>query len=146
MPQSALIDQGDTPSREALVDVLGSASILWDDLTRRLTDVMGATGSWTWGGPKHGWELRFKRGGRPFTTLAPHPDAFSALVILGRKEADRAASLRLGERARRTFDEARQYHDGRWPFLSVASPSDRADVEMLLTEKLPSRIERRSSA
>lgn len=74
------------------------------------------------------------------TTLTPGPGRFTALVVLGREEALRAASLRLGDRARRTLDEARPFHDGRWLFLSVVDNSDVADVSALVLEKLPARL------
>lgn len=137
MVRSALAIPDVSPSRESLVGALMNTTELWDTLTERLRLQMGARGSWQWGGPKYGWEHRFKRAGRPFVTLTPESGAFTALVILGREEAERARRLSLSERTRRTFDDARQYHDGRWLYLRVETANDAADVGALLLEKLP---------
>lgn len=128
------------PDHQALADRLGGSIAPWDALVGYLTDDVGAQGAWSWGGTKSGWELRFKRAGRPLTTLTPGQGGFTALVVLGREEALRAAGLRLGEPARRTFEEAHPYHDGRWLFLSVADDDDLEDVIALVREKLPARL------
>jgi hypothetical protein len=146
MVRSALVIPGVSPTRESLVGALMDATELWDGLTEQLRLQMGARGTWAWGGPKYGWEQRFKRAGRPFVTLTPEGGAFTALVILGREEAERAGRLSLGERARRTYDDARQYHDGRWLYLRVETANDAADVRALLLEKLPPTLRARSLA
>ena len=143
MARSALMTTGAPPAREALVDVLAGATGLWDRLTERMTLEMGATGLWAWGGQKYGWEQRFKRGGRPLTTLTPEAGAFTALIVLGHEEADRVVTLPLGDRARRTYDEANPFHDGRWLFLRVETEEDEADVEAILVEKLPPTLRAR---
>ena len=144
MVLSALADPSASPTPASLAGALAGATELWDRLTERLTSQLGAKGSWEWGGPKYGWEQRFKRSGRPFATLTPERGAFTALVILGRDEAERVARLPLGERARATFDNARPYHDGRWLYLRIETASDVADVEALLLEKLPPTLRARS--
>ena len=144
MVLSALADPNASPTPASLAGALAGATEQWDRLTERLTSQLGAKGSWEWGGPKYGWEQRFKRSGRPFATLTPERGAFTALVILGRDEAERVARLPLGERARATFDNARPYHDGRWLYLRIETASDVADVEALLLEKLPPTLRARS--
>jgi hypothetical protein len=146
MVRSALSIPGVSPTRESLVGALMDATELWDWLAERIRLQMGARGSWEWGGPKYGWQQRFKRAGRPFVTLTPEGGAFTALVILGREEAERAGRLSLGERARRTFDDAREYHDGRWLYLRVETAGDAADVGSLLLQKLPLTLRARSLA
>lgn len=128
------------PDQRSLADRLGPALEQWDTLARHLTEDVGATGAWSWGGSRSGWELRFKRAGRPLTTLTPGNGEFTALVVLGREEALRASALRLGERARRTFEDAHAYHDGRWLFLGVAGDDDLEDFRVLVREKLPARL------
>lgn len=145
MAQSALTNPGESPQPESLVGALGGATELWDGLTQNMTSRMGAKGSWEWGGPRYGWEQRFKRAGRPFATLTPGDGAFTALVILGHEEAERAALLALGDRTRRTFEDARQYHDGRWLYLRIETAEDVADVEALLRAKLPPTLRARAA-
>ncbi len=140
MVVSAFMDRSGPPTRDELRLALESTAGCWDALVDHLTVAMGARDAWQWGGAKYGWEQRFKRAGKPFTTLTPGFGGFTALVILGREESDRAAGLPLGERSRRTFEAAQQYHDGRWLYLRVKSAEDVADVEALLRVKLPPTV------
>jgi len=140
MAQVVALDREMAPDHAALAGVIGESVRLWDALVSRLTGGLGATGSWTWTGPRSGWELHIKRAGRPIATLMPGSGAFTVMVVLGREEADRAAALHIGDKARRTLEEARTYHDGRWLFLSVEDDTDVADVTTLAIQKLPARL------
>lgn len=140
MSDDGVARREEIPGRETLVGLIGDSIGRWDALVTWLTDETGARGSWSWGGSRSGWELRFKRAGRPLTTLTPGHGAFTALVVLGQEDALRASGLALGERARRNFDEAHPYHDGRWLFLSVLDDTDLEDVTALVRSKLPARL------
>lgn len=133
---NAFFDPSAEPSQRALDGLLTARSGLWRQLIERVEE-MGGTGAWTWGGPKYGWELKFRRGSKPFATLTPKAGGFVALVILGRAETAAVDAAALGEGVRRTFESARQLPDGRWLFHSVESERDVADVAGLLALKLP---------
>jgi len=141
--QSILMDKSHEPDAETISRAVGTAGRHWDQLVSWLQEV-GAKGSTTWDGDKYGWSLRYRRAGRPFTTLTPLEDAFASLVVLGREQSVEAGSLELSPSSRRTYEEARQYPDGRWLFLHVSSPEQLADVVQLLRLKLPARVRSRS--
>ena len=128
------------PDHTVLAGQLGDTVRLWDALVVRLTEEFGAQDAWTWAGPRSGWELHFKRAGRPLVTLTPGSGMFTALVVLGQDEVPRAMALTLGEEARRTLEQARQLHDGRWLFLTIENDADLADIAVLASEKLPARL------
>lgn len=140
MVQSVFIDQHHVPQAEELHETLGSAGPLWDQLNCMLTNVVVAQGTWVWNGRRPGWELHFRRSGRPLTTLLPTENAFVALILLGRHEAAEAGWLDLGERTRATFAGARQYPEGRLVDVHVRDRDDLEDVTALLAVKLPQRI------
>lgn len=136
---------GEPPTREALEQALGLRTTDWDELVRR-AEAMGGRGEWAWNGPKYGWSWRSRRSGRSFLTLEVRSDGIHALVVLGRDDAPRAAGLPLGERMRRTYEDARQYPDGRWLFHRIDDEADVADVTRLLLLKVPPTVRRRLEA
>jgi hypothetical protein len=137
-----LFDERIEPSAAALDQLVGERSDLWHQLVRRIEE-FGGRGQWAWGGPKYGWELKIKRGSRPFATLTPKQGGFVALVILGRAEVAAVDPTALGERMRGTFEAARQLPDGRWLFHPIQSERDVADTAALLALKLPPTIRAR---
>ncbi len=145
MDERVLLDPADAPEAGVLNAVLDKAAGLWDRLVRQL-DEMGGVGTWSWGGRKYGWELRYKRAGRPFATLTPLAGRFSVLIVLGRAETEVASTLPLTDAARQLFETTPQLHDGRWLFVPVESEADVDDVVTLLLAKLPGRIRQRISA
>ncbi len=132
-------DQGAPPTRATVRELVGPAAPWWDRLCERV-ETMGARGSFTWDGPKHGWSLKYHRAGRPFVTLSPGEGGFKAIVILGRAQVDEVPTLPLGPRVRGIFGDARQYPDGRLLFIPVESAADVADIVTLLATKLPPTI------
>jgi hypothetical protein len=136
------VDKAEPPREPTLHEALGGAAERWEGMVARL-QAMGARGTWAWGGTRYGWEMRFRRAGRPFTTLTPRVGVFVALVILGREDAARAEQLTLGDYVRHAIRTTPQLRDGRWLFLSVATPRELDDVLALLTLKLPPRERRR---
>ena len=139
MVADLLFDAGTMPTHEALRPALGAAAGWWDELVARI-EAMGARGSFTWEGPKHGWSLRYTRAGRPFVALSPGDGGFRVLVILGHAQVEEVPTLPLGQHLRAVFDAARQYPDGRWLFIPVTSAADVVDIVTLLATKLPPTI------
>lgn len=138
----ASFGRGAEPSPAVVEGLLGERADLWSDLIRRL-EYLGGRGQWNWGGPKYGWELKFKRGTKPFATLTPKPGGFVVLVILGRAEVAEVDPTALGEGMRVTFESARQFPDGRWLFHPVESTRDVEDAAALLELKLPPTVRAR---
>ncbi|MGA3029326.1 MAG: DUF3788 family protein [Candidatus Limnocylindrales bacterium] len=141
----AIFDQRVEPSRTALQELLSIRSGLWLLLARRIEE-LGGRGAWAWGGAKYGWELKFRRGARPFATLTPKPNGFVILIVLGRAEVAAVDPAALGEGVRSTFEGARQLPDGMWLFHSVESERDVADAVALLELKLPPTVRARLAA
>ena len=70
-------------------------------------------------------------------SLFPEKGAFSALIVLGKKEAEQALSMadEFGLNVRKVLTSTEQLHDGRWLWIRVLSAGDADDVKRLLNAK-----------
>ncbi len=94
------------------------------------------TPEWLFGGNKHGWSLRYKKG-KSFCTLIPERDRFAILIVLGAAERAKFEDIRghLSPQTVKCFDEATTYHDGKWLLLIVNSNDIINDIEQILALK-----------
>jgi len=99
------------------------------------------TPEWLYGGKKHGWSLRYKKG-KSFCTLIPERNHFSLLIVFGAGERAQVETIRcnLSSRTMEKYDEATTYHDGKWLLLTVDSDTVADDVEQLLAVKRKPKI------
>ena len=135
MTPTVFMDPGHAPTDAEIAASLGPAARFWDALTTQLAGAYGIEPTLVPPSRNYGWDLKYRKGGQTLVSLTPDHDSFTALVVLGAKETEAARELDLGEHVRAVFEEARQYHDGRWLFVSVASERDVDDVMRLLRLK-----------
>jgi hypothetical protein len=129
------MDREHAPTRAEIAIALGAAAHLWDSLTAALDEAYGIEPAFVPPSKSYGWDVKYRKGGRTLVSLTPDRGAFTALVVLGAKEVEAAEDVELGEHVRAVFDEAAQYHDGRWLFVRVESERDVEDVLALLRLK-----------
>ncbi|MBN1881850.1 MAG: DUF3788 domain-containing protein [Deltaproteobacteria bacterium] len=91
---------------------------------------------WLYGGKKHGWSFRYKKG-RSFCTLIPEKGCLKTLIVFGAKERAKVEDIRdkLSVSVEKQYDAAKTYHDGKWLLLTVDSNEILKDIEVLLTVK-----------
>jgi len=91
---------------------------------------------WLYGGKKHGWSLRYKKG-KSFCTLIPEKDRLKIQLVFGAAERLKVEDIHggLSSSVRNQYDTAKTYHDGKWLFLIVDSDEILDDIETLLTVK-----------
>ena len=94
------------------------------------------TPEWLFGGKKHGWSLRYKKG-KSFCTMIPEKNRFAILIVFGAEERAKVESIRdkLSAQTQEEYDGATTYHDGRWLVLTVNADRVVDDVERLLAVK-----------
>jgi len=114
---------------------LGRAEPLWRDLTAMMNERYGIEPTLIPARGKSGPELKYRKAGRTLLTLLPREGSFTALVVLGGAETKHAFGLGLGRGVRRILEEATQYHDGRWLFITVKSKRDVRDLVSLIALK-----------
>jgi hypothetical protein len=135
MPIGTFLDKEKPPTPEELLAALGSAYPLWDRLLRFIETNYQIPGELSYGGKKYGWNLWYRKSGKTLTTLYPQQDGFVTQVVLGREQAEKTATLELGEKVRRLVNDTPQLHDGTWLFIPVTEETDVLDVERLLLLK-----------
>jgi len=125
------------PSPEEVRLALGSLYPLWERLTRFIDSNYQIAGKFSfWGPEKSGWNLRYRKKGKALVALYPQKERIMAQIVLGKTQAERALSLKLGEKVSKMLRESPQLHDGRWLFVPILNEADAEDVEQLLLVKM----------
>ena len=136
MPYSAFVDKEQCPTMKELLAMLGVKRHLWENLIRFIEENFRIKNSdLRFCGKNYGWALRFRKGGKALISLYPAKEGFTAQIIIGRSEAEKAFSLPLGDNTRKVLENAHEYHEGRWLFLNMQSEQDAEDVQQLLLLK-----------
>lgn len=137
MSMGYFTDRSHQPSPEEIRLALGSLYPLWERLTRFIDTNYQIAGEFSfWGPAKSGWNLRYRKKGKALVALYPQKERIMAQVVLGKAEAERAPSLKLGEKVSKMLREAPQLHDGRWLSIPILNEADAEDVEQLLLVKM----------
>ena len=137
MTMGFFVNHSHPPSPEEIRSALGSLYPLWERLIRFIDTNYQIAGEWsTWGPANYGWGLRYRRKSKALVALYPQKEMIIALVVLGKAQAERALSLKLGEKASKVLIEAPQLRDGRWLSIPVLNEADAEDVEQLLLVKM----------
>ena len=94
------------------------------------------TSEWLFGGKKHGWSLRYKKG-KSFCTLIPEKHRFALLIVFGAEERSKVETIKdsLSQYVQSEYDRATTYHDGKWLLLTIDSDAVLKDAMCLLALK-----------
>ena len=128
-------DKEHRPTEEEVLAAVGSTRPWWEKLPRFIADNYRIKEDFAFYGKNYGWALRFRKGGKALLSLYPGQDSFTVQIILGQTESEKALSLDIGSKVRKTIEDARQFAEGRWLFMKVESEQDLADVKHLLMVK-----------
>jgi len=134
-----MIEPGKPPTASQISAWIGrDAYEFWKRITYLIEQRYPGTFSpdWLFGGKKHGWSLRYKKG-KSFCTLIPEKSHFAILIVFGAGERAKVETIRdgLSVRTQEEYDKATTYHDGKWLFLTVDTDTVVEDVERLLAVK-----------
>ena len=125
---------------------MGKARAPWDELEGHLAKVHGLTGSLHFMyGERYGWALRFERRGRLVVAMYPNRGHLTVQVILNRAQVAAATSMGLPPAIVRALQRAKDYPEGRWLFIPVASLKDARDLRTLVALKLGPQTQSKSS-
>jgi len=135
MAPTVFMDPEHRPTEKEILGALGSRASLWARLTAYLDEAYAIEPTYVPPSRNYGWDVKYRTGGKTLVSLTPDDARFTALVVLGEKEAEAARELDLGAHVREVFEEARQLRDGRWLFVDVESDRDVEDIQTLLAVK-----------
>ncbi len=125
------------PLEEEIVQFIGEpAQEAWVKLKRFLQESYGIVPEMNFS-KKYGWHIRYRKSGKTLVTLFPEKGAFTALVVLGREESEKALSMQseLSPKMHKLIENTTQLHDGRWLWIRVLDDNDGGDIEKLLLIK-----------
>ena len=131
------------PSAKAVEAWLGRrATARWRNVTGWIDEAYPGVFApdWIYGGQRHGWALRYRKG-RSFLTLVPERGRALAVIVLGREErvATELAFPSLGRATRDAYREAATFADGKWLAVPLDGEQAVTDVKAILALKHPPR-------
>lgn len=138
-PNPRMTEPGKVPAPQQVAAWIGKdAHDYWTRLTKWIGEKYPNVFApeWLFGGKKHGWSLRFKKG-KSFCTLIPEKGRCRLLIVFGGAERDKVEHIReeISPLTMKLYDEANTYHDGKWLLLTVDNDQVEEDIERLLALK-----------
>jgi len=133
-----MMDKAREPTEEEMMSFAGErAKAAWTELIQFIEDNYDFVPETVFYGAKYGWTVRYRRSGKTLCSLFPEKGGFTVLVVLGRKEADRALLMRdeLSSEVNDLLGNTVQLHDGRWLWIRLLAMNDVDDVKKLLQMK-----------
>ncbi len=138
MSYERMLDKTRQPTNPEILSYIGQpAGDCWSALNRYLRETYQIEPEVKFGGAKYGWQLSYRKGGRPLCDLYPENGAFTTLVVLGGKESAQALSDldAFGRNVRACLENTPAFHDGRWLWIRVHQPRDVEDIQRLVLYK-----------
>ncbi len=142
-----MMDRNTQPSHSEMTDWIGQPIAgEWSSLRRFLESTYEIAPVFNAGGKRYGWNLQYRIAGRPLCEMYPEHGSFTALVILGKAELDRAMERidAFNPLVRQALTETPRFHDGCWMYIRVSDlPGCHQDVldieELIQLKRRPSR-------
>ena len=126
------------PTAEEMVSFIGEqAKEAWLEIKRFIKDRYDLVPETIFYGTKYGWTIRYRKGGKTICSLFPEKGGFTVLIVLGKKESEKALLIRneLSTKIHKLLGNTEQLHDGRWLWIRLLTTSDTDDVKKLLQIK-----------
>ena len=133
-----MTDKTRMPTEEEIESFIGErAKEAWSQIRRFIEDHYDVTRETVFYGAKYGWTIRYRKSGKTLCSLFPENGGFTVLIVLGKKESEKALSIRdeLSSKIRKLLGETEQLHDGRWLWIRLLTASDTDDIKKLLQIK-----------
>ena len=142
MSSAGTFDEKRKPTDRAFEKAVGRSAAAWRKLRAYLKKYYPFTSELFYDKKEAVWFIRYRKSGKTLCTLIPGENAFTTLVVLGKKEVEKAETLRnqLGRSVRTLFDSTEQLHDGRWLWIKPRIQNDIEDVKTLLQIKRRPRL------
>ena len=144
MAIGVFVDKEHKPTAAEIAVTLGSKRPLWENLNGFIADSYRLKSDFAFYGKNYGWALRYRKGGKALLSLYPGQDSFTAQIIIGQEQAEKALGLGLSKRVNKITEDAHPYPEGLWLFIKVESERALNDIKQLLTVKLQPIQKRKS--
>jgi hypothetical protein len=136
MEFARMLNEDHQPNEDEILAAIGAGN-LWLDLKEYISQSYDFVPEKVFYGKKYGWTIRYRKSGKTLISLFPEQGAFTALVVLGKKEGVKVAEIldELSSATRDLIGSAKQLHDGKWLWIRVLEPPHVEDVKRLLAAK-----------
>ncbi len=130
MPYERLLNKCCVPTTKDIIESIGVKYPLWSELHTFITDNYNFDQELAFFSKNYGWTVRYRKNKKTLVSCFPENGAFSVLLVLGQKEADRVNQIRkeLNKNFLSVFDKTEQLRDGRWMWIRI---HHREDLESL---------------
>ncbi len=123
------------PTERQMLKLIGKKSNLWKTLLTYLADQYPHEPVMSIGKKEFDWTIRYRKSGKTLVTMMPEKNGFCVLVVLGKKEIEKAKTMKFNPFIKNVFLTAKQYHDGRWLWIRPRNQRDIESIKQLLTAK-----------
>lgn len=133
-----MTDKAHKPTEEEIISFIGErVKEAWQEIRQFLEDRYDLVPETIFYGAKYGWTIRYRKSGKTLCSLFPEKGGFTVLIVLGKKESEKALSIRdeLSSKIRKHLEDTKQLHDGRWLWIRLLTTNDTEDVKKLLQVK-----------
>ena len=126
MPYERLLDKKCIPTDQDILETIGDKSDLWLSIHEFIENNYDFDKELAFFSKNYGWTVRYRKSKKTLVSCFPEEGAFSALLVLGRAEADKVNQIReeLNEEFLSVFDNTEQLRDGRWMWLRILTRQD----------------------
>lgn len=126
MPYERLLDKADTPTNQDILNTLEDKSGLWLQIHQFMEMNYDFNKELAFFSKNYGWTVRYRKNKKTLISCFPEKGAFSALVVLGKAEAEKVNQIRkeLNENFLSVFDQTEQLHDGKWLWIRILTQED----------------------
>lgn len=140
-----MLDKTKQPSFKDMNDWISQPlATEWSTLRRFLEETYWIVPIFNDGGKRYGWNLQYRIAKRPLCEMYPEHGSFTALVILGKAELEKAIEriAIYGLLVQKALVETPRFHDGCWMYIRVSDPNtahqDILDIfELILIKRKP---------
>jgi hypothetical protein len=137
-----LIDRNHKPGKEDIYKAIGNdAKKGWDGIQKFMAKYYEIEPETVFYGSNYGWNIRYRKSGKTLCSLFPEKGSFTFLIVLGKKEVERAIEM-LNEFDKTIQDiilNTEQLHDGRWLWIRVYKNEKMEDMKKLIQIKRKTR-------
>lgn len=125
------------PEIEEILSYIGKARTLWREIENYLNDNYDFVQETVFYGKKYGWTVRYRKSGRTLCSLFPEKGAFTILITLSKKEAEKTLSMKneLSPKIYNLIRDSKQLRDGRWLWIRIFETNDILDVKKIVAVK-----------
>ena len=121
MQYDRMLNKAEKPSEDEILKIIGCRAGLWKDIHDYVNANYDFKPELVFFTKKYGWTIRYRKSGKTLCYFFPEEDAFSILIVMGAKEAEKVKQIRskLNKAVETVFDSTEQLRDGRWMWIRI---------------------------